>query len=394
MRNTLLICFSLCMAGCQVNAKEKEIIKEYIEETTTSAKDQDINLSIRQITDKYYKNKNFYIGSAAHQQQFGEISTEILDREFGYVTPANDFKQTYIHPTFSSWRWDRPDAWVTHSKESNQVLRLHSPISPQCSKWAKEDDRTADEMSKMLDEYMIALCNRYGNEPSIKWMDVVNETICTVDIKDPLGNHTAGEWFSPRQGTDKWENPWTVIGFDESTALRVPLYISRAFELAQQYAPNVKKIINQHGDFEEVVWEKMKKLVNYLRNEKGLKVDGLGWQAHIDLGWEKVPGNIQRLSAFIDWCHANRLEFHVTEMNVWLKDENSNKEIEQAETFRAVTEVLLSKIKTGVVGLNFWNIRDEDTANPEWKGTIWNNDGKPKPAYLEIKKALLKHASN
>lgn len=392
MRNTLLFCFSLCMLGCQADAKE--LINEYPkEDITVIANEKDINLSIREIVTKYYKDKNFYIGSAAHQQQFGQISTEILDREFGYVTPSNDFKQTYIHPTFSSWRWERSDSWIQHCKENNQILRLHSPISPQTSKWVKEDNRTPQELSRMLDEYMIALCNRYGNESTVKWMDVVNETICTVFIKDPLGNQNAGDWFAPRAGTDKWENPWTPIGFDESTPLRVPLYINRAFELAEKYAPNVKKIINQHGDFEEVVWEKMKKLVNYLRNDKGHRVDGIGWQAHIDMGWEKIPGNLERLSSFIDWCHANNLEFHITEMNVWLKDENSNKEAEQAETFRVVTELLLSKIKSGVIGLNFWNIRDEDTGNPEWKGALWNSEGNPKPAYLEIKKALLKHAS-
>lgn len=88
-----------------------------------------------------------------------------------------------------------------------------------------------------------------------------------------------------------------------------------AFEISNKYAPNVKQIINQHGDFEENVWSRMKDLVKYLRS-KGRRVDGIGWQAHIDTGWEKVPGNLKRLDNFISWCHNNNLEFHITKLNI------------------------------------------------------------------------------
>ena len=152
----------------------------------------------------------------------------------------------------------------------------------------KEDNRTPEELTRMLEEYMTQLCIRYANQPNVQWIDVVNETIAKENVKDPVfGDQKRGEWFGARQGTSLWENPWTIIGFDEESEIHTPLYINKAFEIATQYAPSgVKLIINQHGNFEEVVWERMKKLVSYLR-EKGYRVDGLGWQAHIDTGWEK-----------------------------------------------------------------------------------------------------------
>ena len=252
------------------------------------------NLPIRQIVDKLYPDGNVFIGMANHAKEIGKLSTEIADREFSYVTPSNDFKQSYIHRDLKkdNWRWTNSDAYIKHSKEVEQILRVHGPISPQCSPWVKNDTRTPEELEQMLEEYMTALCLRYGKEKNVKWMDVVNETICHENFAGGKGYNDMkpGDWFGPREGTTKWENPWTQLGYDETSEIKVPVYIDKAFEIANRCAPNVKQIINQQGKFEEEVWDKMKKLVVYLRDVKGRRVDGLGWQCHIDMGWEKIPG--------------------------------------------------------------------------------------------------------
>jgi endo-1,4-beta-xylanase len=318
------------------------------------------------------------------------LSTAIADREFSYITPSNDFKQSYIHPSFTEWNWIYPDAWIVHARQHGQILRMHGPISPQCSKWVRDDSRNPGELVQMLSEYMTALCKRYAFCHEIRWMDVVNEVINAEKI--PAGfpypnRYYPGDWLGPRVGISDWENPWPQIGYDESTSLRVPLYVDKAFEISNKYAPRFKQIINQHGMFEEVVWNKMKLLIAYLRGTKNRRVDGVGWQAHINMGWEKIPGNLERLDAFIKWCHANNLEFHITEMNVWMK--NKVDEDAQASTFTSVLRVLLNNRATGVVGLNFWNVRDADTPNPDWKGTLWDNEGRPRKAYFSIKKELV-----
>lgn len=402
----LLVAF-FCCAAC--SAATNEPLHEPALRPDATETERLMQLPLRTLV-KELGLTNFYLGTANHARLLDALSTQIADREFDYITPSNDFKQSYIHPVFNRWRWEMPDAYVAHAAKQGQVLRIHGPISPQCSPWAREDNRTADELSRMLDEYMTALCQRYNAAPNILWMDVVNETICPEVVKgggEGFADKRPGDWFSPRQGTDKWENPWTIIGFDEASELNVPLYIDRAFELANRHAPRLKQIINQHGQFEAVVWEKMKELVHYLRTDKGRRVDGLGWQAHIDTGWEKIPGNLERLDAMIKWCHANNLEFHITEMNVWMKpaDDPTMRakaksraiipptEAAQADTFGAVLGVLLQNRKSGVVGLNFWNVRDEDTANPTWQGTLWRNDGSFRPAYMRIKQELIHHVN-
>lgn len=316
------------------------------------------------------------IGAASNASNWGTESETILNREFGYVTPGNDFKQSLIHPEPDAWRWAKSDDWVRRCKENKQIMRLHGPISPQCSKWALADDRTAEELEQNLREFMTELCKRYNNVKHIRWMDVVNETVTRE-----------GEWFGPREGIEKWENPWTKIGFDESDPLRPPLYIKQAFEIANRHAPRIKQLINQHGDMEQVMWRKVAATVVYLR-KAGLRVDGIGWQAHVDAGFEKDPDNIKNLHAMIDWAHRNELEFHVTENTVWLKGDMAGDHKAQAETYQAILQTLIEHRDTGVVTWNAWQIRDNETQNPEREGCLFDAAGNAKPAYFAIQKQL------
>ncbi|NGP78098.1 endo-1,4-beta-xylanase [Balneolaceae bacterium YR4-1] len=360
----LLFCLVTVFMGC---ATQKEIANNEDEE------------GLRDIVEKRYSQDNFIFGMAAHERRIGTQSEEILNKEFGYVTPSNDFKLTVIHPKPGEWDWSRPDHWVTNAKENSQIIRMHSPISPQVSDWVKEDHRTAEELGPLMEEYVTALSQRYNKYDHIKWMDVVNETI---DFD--------GGWFGPKPGTDKWENPWPQLGYDNSHELKPPIYIKKAFKLSNKHAPNIKQIINQHGAFEEVVWDKMKQLVQYLW-DNDIRLDGIGWQAHINMGWEKENGNMQRLSEFIDWCHEHGLAFHITEFNVWLREGHEGDYEAQAETFGAIVELLLEKRKNGMIGINFWNLRPKETARPQLDGTLWTDNFEKKPAYYRIRQELLDH---
>lgn len=333
---------------------------------------------LKNIVATRYPSGNLHIGGTTNWEKLARGSGIILDREFAYVTPENDFKQTGVHPAPDVWNWERTDAWVARCAERGQLLRMHAPIGPQCSKWAMADDRTAAELRQNLTEYMTAMCKRYDGKPRVKWLDVVNETVTNK-----------GDWHGPREGTARWENPWTTIGFDETTPLRVPLYITLAFEIANQHAPNIELVLNQHGSMEQPMWDKIKATVHYLR-QRGLRVDGIGWQAHINVGWEKEGDNLKHLGDLIDWAHANDLSFHITENNVWLKDQQKDYDA-QAETFGAIVRTLVQKADTGVVTWNVWNISDGDSWNKmkAFVGCILYDDFSPKPAYYAIQKALM-----
>ena len=234
---------------------------------------------LRTIVADKYPDGNVYVGGTTGWRKRPRGSGVIVDREFSYITPENDFKQNQIHPKPGVWNWEYGDAWIKKCAELKQVLRLHAPVSPQCSRWAKDDRRTAKELKQNLIEYVTELCKRYDKYKHVKWMDVVNETVSRN-----------GQWNGPRKGADAWECPWTRIGFDKNHRLKPPLYIKLAFEIANRHAPNTKLIINQNAGMEGPMWVRIKALVRYLR-AKGLRVDGIGWQGYVDVGWEKKKGN-------------------------------------------------------------------------------------------------------
>ncbi|NQU41626.1 MAG: endo-1,4-beta-xylanase [Lentisphaerae bacterium] len=333
--------------------------------------------------------ENVYIGATTGYRSWEKGEGIILDREFSYITPNNDFKQSYVHPEPGKWRWDVPDRWVTLAKKNSQLIRMHAPISPQCSRWAKEDSRTSEELQKNLAEYMTALCKRYNDKKEIRWLDVVNETI-----------GRKGEWFGPEPGTTQWENPWPKIGYEKNIpsmfkSLRkdgVPLYIIRAFEIATKHAPDLKLIINQHALIEPASARKLKDLVLYLRS-RNLRVDGIGWQAHIKEmpKWkEKDSQDLKTLESLIDWAHKNDLEFHVTENNIHLSNGDSYNADTVSSVFENIVSSLLKKRDTGVVAWNLWTISDK----PHFKNKnrqvlgFWDENLSPQKAYYVVQAVL------
>jgi endo-1,4-beta-xylanase len=327
------------------------------------------------VADRY--GDSIIIGGTTAVWLLGTNTGEILDREFSYVTPENDFKQFSIHPDNSSWNWWAADQWVTHIDENEQILRMHCPIGPQCSSWAMDDSRTAVELDTNMAQFLREVCKRYNGTTGFEYMDVVNETV--ID----------GNWHTQNGGVpDQWECPWYKIGLDDHG---VPIYIVKAFEIANEYAPDIKLIYNHHEDPQNFSsWNLIKQTVFYLRDTLGLRVDGIGWQSHVDKGWES-EANLDALRNLIDWAHSNNLEFHVTEASVWITDGATQEHFEeQAVTYRAILDVLLGKRFTGKVGWNTWHIDDSHGWHTEWYPSLFSGSSSyaAKPAYYAIQAAL------
>ena len=94
---------------------------------------------LRDIVDDEYPDNSIIIGGTTGAWAFGTSTGLIMDQEFNYVTPENDFKQWCIHSSPTSWNWSQPDAWIRHIDANDQILRMHCPIGPQCSSWSQTD---------------------------------------------------------------------------------------------------------------------------------------------------------------------------------------------------------------------------------------------------------------
>lgn len=325
---------------------------------------------------------NLLVGATLNYHELGTKKETLYLKDFKYLTPANEAKQRIIHPSPDVWNWSKIDAFMAFAKKHDLIMRLHGPISPQASKWAKEDHRTAEELSQNLEEFATTFAKRFNNETQVKWMDVVNETV--------LAN---GDWFGPKEGTDKWENPWLTIGLD---ANGYPKYIVRAFEIATKHATNIKLVYNQNAGMETEMWDKVKRTILYLRS-KGLRVDGLGWQGHLLLGAKRkdfvdnTDATLKKLGDLIDWAHQNDLEFHVTELDYLIKNESLiDKERQvQKEVYQKIVDVLLEKSKNGAVTLNLWDLSVRPHKGQGNFHSIYDEQLNPTPAY-EVLQVLIK----
>jgi endo-1,4-beta-xylanase len=334
------------------------------------------------VKDKY-PNDSVIIGGTTGAWALGTYTGIILDREFSYVTPENDFKQWNIHPDNTDrWNWTETDAWIDHIAKIGQILRMHCPIGPQCSNWAKDDSRTAAELETNLRAFMEAVCKRYNGTPGVVSMDVVNEVLIN------------GQWHQPKPGTDSWENPWYTIGLDNDTN-KTPLFIKMAFDIATQHAPDLKLIFNHHeAPTSQTSWNKIKETVYYLRN-RGLRVDGIGWQAHVDNGWANFPSQLSLLDDLIDWAHANDLEFHITEASVWLKNGVSPEILQQqGQTYAKILNVLLNRHTSGKIGWNIWHIDDGHGWQTEFYPSLFDTAYTAKPAYYAVQQMLEEGGNN
>lgn len=366
----------------------------------TKQLEEDKDLTIRQIIEKYYSDTNFDFGciSKGRYLQEGNVDVDFYLKEFSYNVPENEFKQSQVYTEpGAAWKDSNYKGLIEMARKNDQLMRAHSPISPQASKWARADNRTPEEMKRVMIHYMENVSKAIeANRDVIKWMDVVNETVASNKMSDSKYHYETGDWFGPFEGASRWQNPWTILGHETESGLNIPNYIPMAFEIANKNAPSIKMLYNQHGGMEPEAWEKIKKTILYLRS-KGLRVDAVGWQAHIPYGFEKVDGNMTYLNELIDWCHENNLEFHVTEIDIKMGKsatgiDFTEKEEQVADTYGAITEAMVKKIGKGAVTINCWALKHRRRKGEGSFAGLFDDEMNPTPAYIRIKEVLLENA--
>lgn len=271
----LLVIISICLTlGCSVVQKL---------DTTTKNKSPYNFHSLHNAFKPY-----FDIGAAVNTRQIkGEDlrSLSIIDAHFNVLTAENDMKWENIQPKEGQFDFTKSDALIRYAKSTHKKVIGHTLLwHYQTPDWLFVDSNgqpaSRELMLKRLKSHIFALAGRYKND--IYGWDVVNEAF------NDDGSMRESKWYQ-------------LIGAD---------YIEKAFEFANQAAPNAQLYYNDYNLFKPEKMDAVIQLVKRLKR-KGIRIDAIGEQAHYD---SNPP--IELLRESFDKVINTGLNIMITELDV------------------------------------------------------------------------------
>jgi endo-1,4-beta-xylanase len=166
------------------------------------------------------------------------------------VTPENSTKWGSVEGTRNTMNWSQADAAYNFAQTNGYKFKFHTFVwGSQYPSWLTSSGLTTAQQRAEIEQWMQLACQRYPNTWAI---DVVNEPIKTaMPFKAALGGDGATGW------------DWVIT----------------SFQLARQYCPNAKLLINEYGTENDPGPRATYKSIIQLLKDRGL-IDGIGIQAH------------------------------------------------------------------------------------------------------------------
>ncbi|SDO19421.1 endo-1,4-beta-xylanase [Alkalicoccus daliensis] len=301
---------------------------------------------------------SFDIGAAVEPYQLKGKQAKILKHHYNSLVAENAMKPISLQPQEGEWNWEGADQIVEFARKHDMELRFHTLVwHNQVPDWFfidEEGNQMVDEQDPVkreenkalllerLETHVKTVVERYKGDVT-SW-DVVNEAI---------------DDGSPNERGLR-ETPWYQITGDE--------YIRTAFETAREYGgENAKLYINDYNTEVENKRDNLYNLVEELVND-GVPIDGVGHQAHIQIGW---PSLDQMRNSF-DMFTELGLDNQVTELDVSLygwppdnayetyADIPTQDLLNQADRYNDIFE-LYEELGDDLSSVTFWGIADNHT---------------------------------
>lgn len=289
---------------------------------------------------------DFLIGAAVASHQLTGRHAEILKKHFNCIVAENLMKPEEIQPEEGVFQWEQADRIVAFAKANGMHIRFHTLVwHNQTPDWFFQDgqgrEMAANEenkrlLLKRLENHITVVVGRYKED--IDSWDVVNEVIEEQE-RDGLRR-------------SKWQE---ITG----TA-----YIEEAFRITREVAGDKARLyINDYNTNKPDKREALFKLVEELL-EKGVPIDGVGHQMHINIGWPTA----ENIGETIDLFSSLGLDNQITEMEVSLYENDRDKLeqipeellIRQGHKYKEVFEVFRDK-SAQISAVVTWGIGDDHT---------------------------------
>jgi endo-1,4-beta-xylanase len=333
------------------------------------------------------------IGAAVNRKQSagGDPQvTAIVARHFSTVTAENDLKWERIHPEPSRFDFGPADRFVEFGVNNGMFVVGHTLLwHQQTPSWvfaAEAGDKLDRETAlARLKTHIDSVVGRYKGR--IGGWDVVNEAL------EEDGTLRRSRWLE-------------AIGED---------FIEKAFEYAHQADPEAELYYNDYNLWKPAKLKAAIQLVQKLR-AKGLRVDGLGEQAH--WGIEDPP--LAAIDEALGAMKAAGIRPLITELDMdvlprdpdmWGADLSKRLQMRattnvypeglppamQEKLARRYADVFALFLKHGVGRVTFWGVTDAGSwlHNFPIPGRVnypllWDREGREKPAFDAVVEVLRK----
>jgi endo-1,4-beta-xylanase len=231
----------------------------------------------------------FYMGTALNPYQVlgkDTASPELILRHFNSATAENCMKAGPIHPREDTFNFGPADSFIEFTNEHDMYTVGHCLIwHAQAPRWFFTDgdgnEVSREVLIERVREHILGVAGRYRGKVDV-W-DVVNEAF-----------EDNGAWR---------ETPFYRIIGEE--------YVEMAFRFAHEADPDAELIYNDYSMFHEGRREAVINLVNGLK-EKGIRIDGVGLQAHYGLDFPDLDELEKSIVAFA----GTGADVHITEMDI------------------------------------------------------------------------------
>ncbi len=243
----------------------------------TKTQEESLNeKGLKDYYDGYYK-----IGVAIPSQYLNDtVEGQFIARHFNSMTMENEMKWMHIHPSLGEYNFEPADKFVNWGTEHGMflvghTLVWHSQLAPDVFKREETGNPAVDTllvdsltlMTRMKD-HIETIVGRYKGK--IQSWDVVNEAL-------------------EEDGSLRKSNFYNIAGEG---------FIEKAFEWANQADPDAELYYNDYNLVEPAKRDGAIEIVKGLK-EKGLRIDGVGVQAHWELNYpslEKIEEAILKYS--------------------------------------------------------------------------------------------------
>ncbi|MFI0742246.1 non-reducing end alpha-L-arabinofuranosidase family hydrolase [Streptomyces sp. NPDC021100] len=286
-----------------------------------------------------------YFGTAVAAGRLGDPAySTILDREFNMITPENEMKWDATEPSRGTFTFGPADRIAGRATAHGQRMRGHTLVwHRQLPDWVKSLTDANALRSAMRNHITTEMTHFKGK---VYAWDVVNEAFA-----DGSSRHR-GSAFQD------------VLGDG---------FIEEAFRTARAADPSAKLCYNDYNieNWSDAKTQGVYHMVKDFRS-RGVPIDCVGFQSHFGAGGP--PASFKTtLAGFA----ALGVDVQITELD-----------IAQASPTPYANTVATCLSVARCTGITVWGIRDGDSWRRDESPLLFDDNGKPKPAYTAVMNAL------